>query len=281
MPTIAYLPDTSMTLAPTLSPSSNTTATPNATVRFWLGLTAAVSIVAGALLLLSFRRRRSFGRRSISGVEVINEALLDETDSGDMGSVDGSDVQSSGSIWMTPVPSSATVPHDAQNLDDPDSIWMMPVPSSATVPLDAQNSDGTPVSSTVTVPRYARDLDGISPSSLKLLLRESAAPAFMGEGLSLFPKPTRTNIHPHPRHSELEPRRGHVEQGPHRSNERSRRRSRIAAHLCPTLHRQGRIGPGVLGQSVRAKELMVDHQALIIEDCLCLPSVKVGNVRMI
>ena len=163
---------------------------------------------------------------------------------------------------------------------------MPPVFSTGTVPRDAQSDHGiwmTPVRSIVTVPRYARDLDGISPASLQLLLRESAAPAFMGEGSSLVPKanPTRTNIHAHPRHSELEPRRGHVEQGPHRSNERSRRRSRIAAHLCPTLHRQGRVGPGMLGQGVRAKELMVDHQALIIEDCLCLPSVKVGNVRMI
>ena len=206
------------------------------------------------------RQRLSCSCRSNAEVEVLSELLKGETHSDHMVSADGRDAQSSDGTWMPPVLSTGRVSRDA--LDD-HGIWM------------------TPTRSIVTVPRCARDLDGISPASLQLLLRESAAPAFMGEGSSLCPKPTRTNIHAHPRHSELEPRRGHVEQGPHRSNERSRRRSRIAAHLCPTLHRQGRIGPGVLGQSVRAKELMVDHQALIIEDCLCLPSVKVGNVRMI
>ena len=81
--------------------------------------------------------------------------------------------------------------------------------------LDVDELQMTPVPSTVAIPRYARDSDGMSPSSLQLLFRESAAPAFMGEGLSLVPKPTRTNIHAHPRHSELEPGGGHVEQGPH------------------------------------------------------------------
>ena len=120
-------------------------------------------------MYLRRRRRLSFSRRSFAGVEVLTQPLTDEAHSDHM-----SNAQSSDGTWSPPVLSTATVPRDAQDVD---GIRM------------------TPVSSTVTVPRYARDLDGISPSSLQLLLRESAAPAFMGEGLSLVPKPTRTNIH--------------------------------------------------------------------------------------
>ena len=185
-----------MTSAPTPSPSSHTAApTPS---KFWwgFGLTATVITVAGVVVFMFLRRRRRlpFSRRSIAGAEGLSEPLTDETHSEHMVSADGSDAQSSDGISMPPFLSAVTVPRDAQDVD---GIRM------------------TPVLPAVTVPRYARDLDGISPSSLQLLLRESAAPAFMGEGLSLVPKPTRTNIHAHPRHSELEPRGGHVEQGPH------------------------------------------------------------------
>ena len=104
--------------------------------------------------------------------------LLDEAHSGHMASVDESDAQRLDGIWMTPVSSVATVPRDVQHFD---------------------GTRTTPVSSTVTVPRYARDLDGVSPASLQLLLRETAAPAFIGEGLSHVPNPTRTDhVHTRP-----------------------------------------------------------------------------------
>ena len=197
------------TSAPTPSPSSNpTSTTTNATdptpLQLWFGVIATVSFVAGAVVLLLLRRRRRwpFGTRSISGVGGLDEPLTDEALSDHMvstdeahsdhtGPTDGSDAQGSGGSWMAPVPSAVTVPRDAQ---EPDGIRMTPVPS------------------TVTIPRYARDLDGISSSSLQLLLRESTAPAFIGEGSSLVPDPTSTNIHAHACHSELEPRGGHVEQ---------------------------------------------------------------------
>ena len=121
-----------------------------------------------------FLKSLSFIRRSVAGVEGLSEPLTPEARSDQMSSADGSEALSSGGIWMPPLSSTVSVPRDAQDFD---RIRM------------------TPVSSTVTVPRYSRDLDGISPSSLQLLLRESAAPAFMGEGLSLVPKPTCTNIH--------------------------------------------------------------------------------------
>ena len=139
----------------TSSPSSNNTATPNATdpppLTFWLGLTAAVSIITGALLLLSLRRRRQSLRKS-SGVELMGESLNDALLSGDMGLEDGSYGQHSDGIRLTPVSPMATVPRDAQNLDR----------------------------IRTTLPPDVRDLDGVSPSSLQLLLRETAAPAFIG-----------------------------------------------------------------------------------------------------
>ena len=133
-------------------------------------------MVVVVFLYLRRRRRLSFSRRSFAGAEALNEPLTDDANSDHMISADGSEAQSSGGIWMTPVLSAVTVPRDAQDYD---------------------GTRMTPVSSTVTVPRYARDLDGISPSSLQLLLRESAAPAFMGERLSLVPKPTRSKQHTH------------------------------------------------------------------------------------
>ena len=162
--------------APTPSPSSHTSAPTSS--KFWwgFGLTATVITVAGVVVFMYMGRRRrlSSSRQSIAGAEGLSEPLTDEANSEHMVSADGSGAQSSDGTWMPPVFSTGTVPRDAQDVD---GIRM------------------TPVSSTVTVPRYARDLDGISPSSWQLLLRESAAPAFMGEGLSLVPKPTRTNIH--------------------------------------------------------------------------------------
>ena len=234
--------------APTPSPSSLTTApTPS---KFWwgFGLTATASTLVGVVvfMFLRCRRRLAFSGRSIAGVEVLSAPLTSEANSDDhMISVDGSgahraaDFHGSGfegvevsvnsdGTWMpveglneplTPeAHSDQMISADGSDAQSSGGIWMPPLSSAATVPRDAQGVDGirmTPVSSTVTARRYARDLDGISPSSWQLLLRESAAPAFMGEGLSLVPKPTRTNIHAHPRHSELEPRGGHVEQGPH------------------------------------------------------------------
>jgi len=114
------------------------------------------------------KRRLAFSRRSTAGAEMLSELLTDDAHSDHMSSADGSDVQISDGTWRSPLLSTGTVPRDVQDVD---GIRM------------------TPVSSTVTVPRYARDSDGISPSSLQLLLRESAVPAFMGEGLSLVPKP--------------------------------------------------------------------------------------------
>ena len=150
----------------TPSPSSHT-----AVGHYWwgLGLTVAASAVAGVVVLMYFCRRRRLpcSRRSNAGVEVLSELLKDEAHSDHMVSADGRDAQRSDGTWMPPVLSTGTVPRDAQ---DDHGIGM------------------TPVRSIVTVPRYARDLDGISPSSLQLLLRESAAPAFMGKGLSLVPK---------------------------------------------------------------------------------------------
>ena len=86
--------------------------------------------------------------------------------------------------------------------DDSDALdfsrlWKARVSSPKTVPRDAEQFDGirmTPVSTTVTVPRYARDLDGVSPASLHLLLRGSAAPAFIGEGPSLVLNPTHFRL---------------------------------------------------------------------------------------
>ena len=185
------------TSAPTPSPSSNTTATTNATdptpLQLWLGLIATVGCVAGAVVLLLLRRRRrwSFARRSIYGVDGLDQSLMDEAHSDHMWPTDENIAQGSDGSRMAPVPSAVTIPRDAQ---EPDGIRMTPVPATATVP------------------RYARDLDGISSSSLQLLLMESAAPAFIGEGSSLVPDPTCTNIHAHACHSELEPRGGHVEQ---------------------------------------------------------------------
>ena len=189
------------TSAPTPSPSSNTTATTNATdptpLRLWLGLTATLSFVVGVVVLLLLRvlrrrRRRSFGLRSISGVGGLDDPLMDDARSDHMVLNDRRDEQSSDGSRKLPVPSAATFPRDAQ---DSDRIRMTPVPAPA-----------------ATVPRYARDLDGISSSSLQLLLRESAAPAFIGEGTSLVPNPMSTNLHTLSCHSELEPRGGHVEQ---------------------------------------------------------------------
>ena len=151
--------------SPTPSPSSHTIA-PTPSKPWWrVGLTATASTIAVVVVVFMYLRRRrrlSFSRRSFAGVEVLNELLTDDAHSDHM-----SGAQSSDETWSPPVLSAVTVPRDAQDVD---GIRM------------------TPVSSTVTVPRYARDLDGISPSSLQLLLRESAAPAFMGKGLSLVPK---------------------------------------------------------------------------------------------
>ena len=116
-----------------------------------------------------------------------------------MGSVAGSDAQDSGEVRMSPI-----------------SILASISSPTATVPHDAQSFDGlamTPVSSMETVPRHARDLDGVSSSSLQSLLRESAAPAFIGEDSSLVPNPTCTNIQAHSHGSELEPRGDDVERG--------------------------------------------------------------------
>ena len=165
--------------ASTPSPSSTPTA-PTPSKPWWrVGLLATASTITGVVVVFMYlgrRRRLSFSRRSFAGVKGLNEPLTNEAHSDHMFSADWSGAQSSddGETWSPPVLSRGTVPRDAQDVD---GIRM------------------TPVSSAVTVPRYARDLDGISPSSLQLLLRESAAPAFMGEGLSLVPKPTRTNIH--------------------------------------------------------------------------------------
>ena len=87
----------------------------------------------------------------------------------------------------------------------------------AIIQHDAQSFNSvlmTPVSPKDAVPRHAKDLDVVSPSSLQLLLRENAAPAFIGEDSSLFPNPTGTNIQAHSHDSELKPRGDHVEQGP-------------------------------------------------------------------
>ena len=182
----------------------------------------------GVVVFMYLRRRRrlAFSRRSIVGAEVLSQPLTDDANSDDhMISVDGSgahraaDFHGSGfegvkvsvnsdGTWMpveglsqplTPeAHSDQMISADGSEAQSSGGIWMPPLSSAATVPRVAQDVDGirmTPVSSTVTVRRYARDLDGISPSSWQLLLRESAAPAFMGEGLSLVPKPTRTNIH--------------------------------------------------------------------------------------
>ena len=117
-----------------------------------------------------------------------------------MGSIAGSDAQDSGEVRMTSMSilasmllPKAIVPHDAQGFDR--------VEMTRSPPTD-------------TVPRHARDLDGVSPSSLQSLLRESAAPAFIGEDSSLVPNPTCTNIQARSHGSELEPRGDHVEQGP-------------------------------------------------------------------
>jgi hypothetical protein len=131
-------------------------------------------VVVVVFMYLRRKRRLSSSLRSFAGVEGLNEPLTDDAHSDQMILADGSETQSSSGIWMPPLSSTGTVPRDVQDVD---GIRM------------------TPVSFAVTVPRYARDLDGISPSSLQLLLRESAAPAFMGEGLSLVSEPTRTNIH--------------------------------------------------------------------------------------
>ena len=117
-----------------------------------------------------------------------------------MGSVARSDAHDSGEGRMTPISMLASM--------------LLPT---ATVQHDAQSFDGvlmSPVSSKDTVPRHAKDLDAVSPSSLQLLLRENAAPAFIGEDSSLFPNPTGTNIQAHSHDSELKPRGDHVEQGP-------------------------------------------------------------------
>ena len=168
-------PTSSPTPSPTPSPSSHTTA-PTPSKLWWrVGLTATGSTIAGVVVVFIYLRRRrrlSSSRQSIAGAEGLSEPLTDDAHSDQMVSADGSGAQSS----MPPVISAGTVPRDAQDVD---GIRM------------------TPVSSTVTVPRYAWDLDGISPSSLQLLLRESAAPAFMGERLSLVPKPTRSKQHTH------------------------------------------------------------------------------------
>ena len=73
----------------------------------------------------------------------------------------------------------------------------------ATVPHDAQSSDGLEMK-----------VGGVCPSSLQSLLRESAAPAFIGEDSNLDPNPTCTNIQARSHGSELEPRGDHVERGP-------------------------------------------------------------------
>ena len=145
------------------APTPASVATPS---KLWwgVGLTAIASTVAGVVVFMFLRRRRrlSFSRREV-------ELSTDDAHSDHMSSADGSDVQISDGTWRSPLLSTGTVPRDVQDVD---GIRM------------------TPVSSTVTVPRFARDSDGISPSSLQLLLRESAAPAFMGEGLSLVPNST-------------------------------------------------------------------------------------------
>ena len=181
-----------MTLAPTSSSSSSTTAS-STPQKFWIGL----SVVVGAVVLLSWRcrRGRSCSCRSDDGIELMDYDLLP------MGSVAGSDAQDSGEVRrMTPI-----------------SILASISSPTATVPHDAQSFDGVSLTRfphTETVPHYARDLDGVSPSSWQFLLRESSAPAFIGESSSLVSNPTCTNIQAHSHDSELEPRGDHVERGP-------------------------------------------------------------------
>jgi len=117
-----------------------------------------------------------------------------------MGSVAGSDAQDSGEVRMTLI-----------------SISPSTLSPTATVPHDAQDFDGVSLTRfppTETVPHYARDLEAVSPSSWQFLLRESSAPAFIGESSSLVSNPTCTNIQAHSHDSELEPRGDHVERGP-------------------------------------------------------------------
>ena len=117
-----------------------------------------------------------------------------------MGSVAGSDAHDSGEGRMTPI-----------------SVLASMLSPTATVQHDAQGFDGgsmMSVSSKDTVSRHAKDFDAVSPSSLQLLLRENAAPAFIGRDSSLSPNPTGTNIQAHSHDSELKPRGDHVEQGP-------------------------------------------------------------------
>ena len=105
--------------------------------------------------------------------------------------------------------------HSAPSIDEDHSDHMFPVDGSRTQGLDGIRL--VPAQASVapaTVPRYTQGLDGDSYSSLQSLLRESTAPAFVGEGPSLVPNPTCTNIQAHSRRSELKPRGGHVEQGP-------------------------------------------------------------------
>ena len=156
-------------------------------------MTVGVTVGAVVLLLLRRRQLRSFSRRSTRWGAAMDEPLVDVSHSDHMVSVDGSDTK------------------------DSDGFWTM---SSATTFLfgDVRDFEGimmAPVVSTATVPRYGRDLDGVSPSALKLLLSESAAHAFIGEGSSLVLNLKCTNIQAHPRHSGLEFGGGHVEQGPH------------------------------------------------------------------
>ena len=181
--------------APTPAPLSSTTAS-STPQKFWIGL----SVVVGAVVLLSWRcrRGRSCSCRSIDGVQSMSYDLLTARDP--MGSVAGSDAQDSGEVRMTPIPILASM-----------------LPPTATVPHDAQGFDRVEMTRsppTETVLRHARDLDGVSSSSLQSLLRESAAPAFIGEDSSLVPNPTCTNIQAHSHDSELEPRGDHVERGP-------------------------------------------------------------------
>ena len=115
-----------------------------------------------------------------------------------IGSVAGSDAHDSGEVQITPtsilasmLSPTATVQHDAQGFD---GVAMMPVSSTDTV-----------------LPRHAREIYGDSLSllqshlTMQTLLRESAAPAFIGEDSSLVPNPTCTNIHAYSYGSELEP----------------------------------------------------------------------------
>ena len=74
----------------------------------------------------------------------------------------------------------------------------------ATVQHDAQGFDGVAM-----MPVSSKDI--VSHLTMQTLLRESAAPAFIGEDSSLVSNPTCTNIQAYSYGSELEPRGDHVE----------------------------------------------------------------------